>query len=905
MTPHDTEPSPAGGDATHVGSTSGGAPDAAAGSFGSAEAAPHEVVGNYRLIRKLGEGGMGQVWEAEQERPVQRRVALKLIRAGMGTSHFVARFQAERQALAMMDHPAIARVFDAGSTPDGRPYFAMEYVPGIPIHAYCDARKLGISERVRLFIRVCEGVEHAHQKTIIHRDLKPSNVLVSFQEGGHSPKIIDFGIAKATGESLTDRTMLTMAGSIVGTLEFMSPEQMAHSEDIDTRTDVYSLGVILYELLAGSLPLDSRAVATTSLEEVLRAFREAEAVKPSERASAEHGGTLRGELDWITMKALEKDRDRRYASARDLAEDLQRYLDFEPVLAGPPSRSYRLRKFVRRHRAAVAAAGVVVVALLLGLGGTTWGLLRALRAEKEALRAESEARSEVAKTGAVNRFLQEMLASVQPEHAQGREVTVREVLEKASSELESDASRESREIEAAVRNTIGRAYQALGLLDSAEPHLRTALELRTGLFGESGLDVAESYHSLGRLRWAESDYAGAETYLRRSLELRRAGRGERSEEVASTLADLGVVASSKGDYPAAEPMLREALALRRELSGDGDPRVSEIQNNLAWSLRWQGNDSGAEAMFREALERDAKLLGDRHPNVLVLQTNLAATVQSQGKLAEADTLYAKSIEGMRTVLGPEHMTTLAAIRGLAELRLERGNVREAEPLVRESLAIAERTLGPEHNLTLTFLADLGWVERERGRFASSLDCYRRTLDARIRALGAEHPFVVRSRWQVARALLDLRHFAEAEAAARGAVDAAREVLPATDENLSAALLHLGMALTGLGRGAEAERYLRECVELQASTLPEGRWERGQAQCALGAALSAQGKFSEAEPFVLRGHEILRANDRSPKLRLREATAQAADLYARWSAREPSAEREKQRERWRSELASVS
>ncbi len=860
------------------------------------------VIDHYKLLKKLGEGGMGQVWAAEQEKPVHRLVALKLIRLGMDTAHFVLRFEAERQALALMDHPAIAKVFDAGTTPDGRPYFVMELVQGVPIHQYCDSKNLDLESRIHLFIRACEGVEHAHQKAIIHRDLKPSNILVSFVDGRHLPKIIDFGVAKATGERLTERTMLTQAGSLVGTLEFMSPEQIAHSEDVDTRSDVYSLGVILYELLSGKLPFDGREMVDASLEGMLKALRLAEPVRPSEGTSAERAKRLRGDLDWITMRALEKDRERRYASARELAADLQRHLDSKPVLAGPPSHSYRIGKFVRRNRVAVAAASLVGAAILLGLGGTTWGLWRALRAEREARVAEAEARREASKTEAVNSFLQDMLASAQPEQAQGREITVRELIDRAAKDLKSESAPEKREIEAALRNTIGVTYQSLGLFDAADPHLRTALAIRSELFGPQSADVAVSKHNMGTLLWAKSDLQGAERELRESLDVLRRVPGKHDDEIAQYLADLGAVIHGQGKYADAEPIHREALALRRSLSGDDDPRVSEIQSNLAWALRFQGDLAGAEPMFREALARDSRLLGARHPNVLIMQTNLASMLQAQGKHEEAEPIYRTSIDAMRAVLGHEHPTTLSANRALAELEVELGEADAADSMVRESLSIAGRTLGRDHGVTLSLLATLGMVERERGDLTGSLAHYRETLERRIRTLGPDHNYTVRSRWQVARALVDLDRFSDAANVSSEAVEACRRANTPKDDNLPPSLLYWGLALTGQGKGAQAEPFLRECIGLQDSIPPASSWERDQAKSALGASLLDQGRFAEAEPLLLESYDRLRANRFAPPIRRRDALEGIARMYERWNAAEPSPERSETLAQWRAVVA---
>ena len=361
-----------------------------------------EQIGPYRLLRQIGEGGMGEVYEAEQLEPIRRRVALKIVKRGMDTQEFVARFESERQALAMMDHPCIAKVFDAGASERGRPYFVMEYVEGIPITDYCDGRRLNLRQRLELLVQVCEGVQHAHQKAIIHRDIKPTNVLVTEVDGRPVPKIIDFGVAKAMDQSLTDQTAQTNLGQLIGTPAYMSPEQAnLDGKGIDTRTDVYALGVLLYELLVSERPFSKQELENVGLQEVLRKIREDEPPRPSARvtimatsletAARDRGcepsslrKRLRGDLDWIAMKALEKDRTRRYDTTNGLALDIQRYLRDEPVLAGPPSTAYTVRKFVKRHRTGVVAGGFVVVAVLLGIAGTTIGLIRAVRAERTA-----------------------------------------------------------------------------------------------------------------------------------------------------------------------------------------------------------------------------------------------------------------------------------------------------------------------------------------------------------------------------------------------------------------------------------------------------------------------------------------------------------------------------------------
>ncbi len=412
--------------------------------------APEEPIGPYRLLTKLGEGGMGEVWLAEQQEPVRRRVALKLIKAGMDTKHVVARFEAERQALALMDHPYIAKVFDAGATSRGNPYFVMELVEGEPITAYWDRHKLTTQGRLELFVQVCEGVQHAHQKGIIHRDIKPSNVLVTVSDGRPSPRIIDFGVAKATSQRLTDKAIYTELGALLGTPVYMSPEQAEPGkEDVDTRTDVYALGVLLYELLVGVLPFDPVSLRTANLDELRRLIREVDPPRPSTRVGLARW--LRGDLDWITMKALEKDRARRYASPGELAADIRRHLDHRPVLAGPPSTLYRAGKFVRRH-----GFGVLTAACLLALLATL-AVSQAIQARRIA-RERDRANLEAATAKQTADFLVGLFEVADPGEARGRSITALEILDRASERIESELGQEP-SVRARLQATMSQVYK--------------------------------------------------------------------------------------------------------------------------------------------------------------------------------------------------------------------------------------------------------------------------------------------------------------------------------------------------------------------------------------------------------------------------------------------------------------
>ena len=507
------------------------------------------VIGRYQLLQKIGEGGMGEVWLAEQKEPVLRRVALKLVKAGMDTREVIARFESERQALALMDHPAIAKVLDGGSTPQGTPYFVMEYVAGIPITTYCDNHRLSNRARVELFMHVCEGVQHAHQKAIIHRDLKPSNILVTEVDGRAAPKIIDFGIAKALAQKLSPVTLFTRTGVLVGTPEYMSPEQaLSSGEDIDTRTDVYSLGVIFYELLAGAAPLDLRKI---TLDELLRRLREEEPPKPSAKVRTQDPATLselarrreidplalakqmRGDLDSIALKALEKDRSRRYASPSDLAADIGRYLRNEAVLAVAPSAVYRARKFARRYGAALAMTAALVLVLILAAGVS---IRQSIRANREAAVAQ-----------AVNDFLQhDLLAQASaatqsgPSAKPDPHLEVRTALDRAAARITGKFDRQP-EVEAAIRDTIGQAYVDLGLYPEARKQFERALELYRRVLGAENPETLKTMSRLGRTADLQGKYAEAEALESQTLAISRRLLGTEHPDTLKSMVTLASV----------------------------------------------------------------------------------------------------------------------------------------------------------------------------------------------------------------------------------------------------------------------------------------------------------------------------------------------------------------------------
>jgi serine/threonine protein kinase/tetratricopeptide (TPR) repeat protein len=663
------------------------------------------VIGPYHLLESIGQGGMGEVWLAEQKQPVRRRVAIKLIKAGMGTREVVARFEAERQALAMMDHPAIAKVFDAGSTPDGHPYFVMEYVPGVPITEHCATHHLPIRERLELIIQVCEGVQHAHQKAIIHRDLKPSNVLVSVQDGKARPKIIDFGIAKATAQPFSDATLYTRLGAMIGTPEYMSPEQAGlTAQDVDTRTDVYSLGAILYELMVGALPFDSHELRQGGHEGLRKKILEEEPLRPSTRVrtlgersrvsggsrgntSAALASQLKGDLDWIAMKALEKDRTRRYGSPSDLAADVRRHLDNEAVLACPPSIAYRGKKFMRRHRFGVGV-GAAAAVLLLVFSGTM--ALQARRIARERDRANLEAQ----KSQRVTEFLTGLFRLSDPNPVESNTVTAREILDKGSDKIARELHNQP-EIEAKLMDTMGMVYCSLGLFDRATPMVENALSIRRNVLGKENPEVAESLDHAGYVAFEKGDLAGAEKSLREALAMQRKLLGNQHLDVTESLSNLGMVLRYKETNEAnseAEQDYREALATRRKLLGGDDPAIAQSLNNLAMVLYANKRDyAAAEPLFREAVEMNRRLLGDEHPEVSTTLNNLALLLRDQGRYDESEQMFRKALAIQSKVYGEEHPRLAVTFTNLASLLQRKGDYAGAEPLYRRSIELNRKS----------------------------------------------------------------------------------------------------------------------------------------------------------------------------------------------------------------------
>jgi serine/threonine protein kinase/Tfp pilus assembly protein PilF len=790
------------------------------------------TIGPYRLVRKLGEGGMGQVWLAEQTAPLQRLVAIKLVRAGITDNVLLDRFESERQALARMNHPAIAKVFDAGTTPDGTPYFVMEYVPGIPITLYCDQKRFSIPQRLELFIKVCAGVQHAHQKAIIHRDLKPANILVTELDGKPAPRIIDFGIAKAIAARDPLATMFTRAGNFIGTPSYMSPEQADPDvRDVDTRSDVYSLAVILYELLTGTLPFDPTQWRSEVVYEALKRLREQDPPPPSiqyARKSTTDRDTatqtahlrstdpqnlvslLRGDLDWIAMKALEKDRARRYGTPSELTGDLLRYLNHEPVSARPASAAYRLQKYVRRHRLAVSVAGAGLV-LLIAFAAMQAIQIRRITAERDRTARERD------RANRISDFMTKMFKVSDPSEARGNSITAREVLDSASKDIDSGLA-EDPELQARMMDIMGTVYDNLGLYPRAEALTRRSLDILRKSSGEENTESLRLENNLGNILYDEGHYAESEKLYRHAFESFRRQLGPENMRTLQTMDDLANAVYEQGRYTESEKLYRDALEISRRSLGP-DHRETLIQyGNLANNLDAEGRYADAEALVREVLDARRRTLGPDHPETIRAMNDLAATLFLEGKYADAEALFRQTLDLRRRVEGPDHPETLLTIYNIAGAVQKQGRFAEAEKLYREALAAQTRVLGPENPDAVRTMTDLANTLADEGQFPSAIKLTKDALEMQRRTLGPEHPLTLQVLTDLGWTLHQAGQLAEAEKITREALAAQRRVLGPEHPATLSAQDNLANILQAEHRYTEAESLSRQTLEIRRRVL---------------------------------------------------------------------------------------
>jgi non-specific serine/threonine protein kinase/serine/threonine-protein kinase len=827
-----------------------------------------ERIGPYKVLQTLGEGGMGIVYLAEQEKPIRRRVALKVIKLGMDTKQVIARFEAERQALAIMNHPNLAKVFDAGATEQGRPYFAMEYVKGVPITEHCDRHKLPTIERLRLFRQVCDGVQHAHHKGIIHRDLKPSNILVSIEADKAVPKIIDFGVAKATEHRLTERTVFTEIGVMIGTPEYMSPEQASLTEqDIDTRTDVYSLGVVLYELLVGALPLDPKDLRSAGLDEIRRRILEEEPSKPSARLrtlgdaskdSAARRRTdlrslarqLHGDLDWVTMKALEKDRARRYGSPSELAADLGRHLQHQAVLAGPPTVPYRATKFVRRHRIGVGSAALLLT-ILVAFSVTTTVQSRRIAREAETSKRVSEFLADMladvdpeALGQLLMEDLREQVQTVQRKHGEtveqseamlasfdvamrgvnttdtGLRLLDELVLARAGDAIEQGLAEKPR-IAARLELTIGQTYRKLGLLEQAETHLRRAVETRQQVLGDGHQETLRTMNSLALVCQLQGRYDEAERIFVELLETSKRVLGDHHHNTLTTMHNLATVYEDRGHHEQAEPLYLEVLETSKRVNGDDHPDTISFLSNLALFYLTRGRYEEAEKLSLEALAAKRRILGHDDPNTLKSMNTLALLYKSQGRYDEAEPLFVEVLETHERLRGRDHPDTLSYTNNLALLYQEQGRYSEAEPLFVETLDARRRVLGRDHPRTFKSMNNLAILCSLQGRDEEAGSLFAETLDARKRVLGDDHPETLKSINNLAYFYSEHQRYGEAEPLFAKVLDTRERVLGERHPYTASSMYNLALVHLNQRRYDEAEPLFLRALATQERVLGEG------------------------------------------------------------------------------------
>jgi serine/threonine-protein kinase len=775
-----------------------------------AGARPGDRVGRFRLVEPIGRGGMGDVWLAERDdESYEDRVAIKLIRRGLDTDDLLERFRHERQVLAKLRHPNTATLLDGGATEDGRPYLVMEYVDGVPIDDSCRRRDLSNDERIRLFLKVCGAVQHAHRNLVVHRDLKPSNVLVT-PDG--EPKLLDFGIAKVLDPGGASAAA-TMTQDRRFTPHYASPEQ-ARGEPLTTATDVYSLGALLYELLTGAQPHDFTGVPPT---EYARVISEAQ---PRRR--------LAGDLDRITMMALRKEPDRRYASVDQLARDLRNYLDDFPVMAQPDSLGYRARKFVLRHRAAVSAAAAIVVALIATVVVTT-----SMYVSAERTRASAEETS---------RFLASLLGAVDPREAQGRDVTVlRELLDNASARVETELA-ELPEVASEIELTIGQTYHAIAEFEAAEEHLRRAIAGRQRVWGEDSLEAATALHALGQLLHAVGRYDDSAETMREVLAIRRGRLPADDPEIGRALNDLGLTHQGAGRYDEAVTMLADAVVALRAARTDDRAALGKALRDFGW-IQADRRRSEAIEPLRESIEILVELHGELHPGVAQSCLGMGWALRRTGRPGEAEPYYRRALAIDRALYGPDHPEIASDVNHLAGALEEQGRFDEVEGLYLEALRVFRTSFGEDHRDVGTALNNLAHFYRKQKRYDEAEQNFLEAIEVYRGTIGRDHVFV------------------------------------------SIVLVNLVALLEERGNLLAAAPHVRECRRIHDLVYPDGNVQTARLRSVEGLMLAFEGDFASAEPSVVGAYEFLCAEVGAGDPRAREAGRRVIDVYERWGRAE--------------------
>ena len=838
-------------------------------------------IGHYRILRLLGEGGMGTVYEAEQENP-RRVVALKIVKPGLADAEMLRRFGQEAQVLGRLQDPGIAQIYEAGTADTGfgpQPYFAMEFIRGKSLRDYADEHHLNTRQRLELMAQICEAVHHAHQRGLIHRDLKPANILVD--ETGR-PKVLDFGVARVT-DSDAQTTRHTEFGQLVGTLAYMSPEQVAGDPlELDTRSDVYALGVILYELLADRLPYKISGL-------VYEAIQTVRAEDPAPLGSISR--TYRGDIETIAAKALEKDKDRRYSSAAGLAADIRRYLNDEPIIARPPSATYQLQKFARRHRALVAGVTGMVVVLIMGIFASTLEATRAWRAEQAA-------RTESATAKAVNDFLQNDLLSqasanqqAKPETKPDPDLKVRTALDRAAAKIEGKF-REQPVVEAAIRLTIGNTYKDLGLYPNAQRQMERALDLRRRALGTENPETLSAMDDLAVAYSHEGKYTQAEPLLRKVLEVYTRVLGPENLNTLQAMNNLATLYEDEGKDAQTEPLLRKVLQVTVRVLGAEHPHTLATMSNLAGLYRHEGKYAEAESSYSNVLQVAVRVLGAEHPNTLISMTNLGVLYLDQGKYAQAEPLLSKVLDVQRRVLGEEHPDTLTSMASVGALYRYQGKYSQAEPLFRKMLEVRRRVLGEEHPNTLLSMASLALVYDDQGKYAQAEPLFNKALEVQHRVLGKEHPETLRTMANLAALYRDQGKYEQSQTVYSSVLEARRRVLGTQHPDTLKTMHNLAIVYFKQRKYPQVEVLLRQALNGYEKAIPDA-WERYHSQSMLGASLAGQRKYAEAEPLVVSGYEeMLDREAKSPpggQSNLKEAGAWIVQLYKDWGKPEKAAD----------------
>jgi tetratricopeptide (TPR) repeat protein/predicted Ser/Thr protein kinase len=832
------------------------------------------MLGHYRVLHLVGEGGMGTVYKVEQDRP-HRIVALKVIKAGLASPELLRRFERESEALARLHHPGIAQIYEVGTADAGagpQPYFAMEFINGEPLRTYAETRRLDTRQRLELMASVCDAVDHAHQRGIIHRDLKPGNILVDERR---QPKILDFGVARVT-DSDAHATKQTDLGQLIGTLAYMSPEQvLADPLELDTRSDVYALGVILYELLAGGLPYDVRG----GVLEAVRAIRE-----DDPRRLSSINRAYRGDIDTIVAKSLEKEKARRYSSAAALATDIRRYLAHEPIAARPASTVYQLQKFARRHRTLVTATAVVFAVLL---GSTIVSTREAVKARRAEQTAE-----------AVNDFLQnDLLAQASaatqsgPSAKPDPDLKVRTALDRAAARIPAKFDQQP-EVEASIRHTIGRTYMDLGLYPDARTQLQRALDLFRRTAGSDDPRALRTSSGLGRIAQLQGKYPEAEALLSPTLEAQRRVFGSEHPDTLNSMNNLAIVYNALGRYSQAETLITEVLETRRRVSGPEHPFTLKAAANLALVYANERKYAEAEALLVPTLAILERVAGPEHPDTLIAMNNLSTDYYQQGKFAQAEALGRRALEIRQRVLGPEHLDTLMSMTNLGNTYGSAGKYEQAVAIFSQTVETQRRVLGPDHPLTVLTMNNLAGTYGVIGKYEEAEALLVETLGISRRVLGPEHPDTLYVLAELAFTYERQGKHAVAEAHAAQALALRRRVLGSQHPDTMASAASLALIYLTQGKFAESEQLAREALAFYGKSLPDD-WKRFDAESVLGASLAGQKKFSEAEPMLLEGYQgmVDRTDRIDVPLRffVDDARRRIVELYQAWGKPDKAAE----------------